>query len=57
MLVYKAEVKLPDNATFYEIEEAKIKAEWKFEEKKNFARTRWREPTSPENADHVNTSV
>lgn len=33
MLVYKAEVRLPDNATYYEIEEAKLKAEWKFQQK------------------------
>ena len=30
MLVYRAEVRLPDNATYYEIEEAKINADWKF---------------------------
>lgn len=34
MLVYTAEVRLPDNATYYEIEEAKINAQWKFQGKK-----------------------
>ena len=33
MLVYTAEVRLPDNATYYEIEEAKINAQWKFQGK------------------------
>ena len=35
MLVYAAEVRVPDNATYYEIEEAKLKAEWKFKGEKH----------------------
>jgi hypothetical protein len=30
MLVYTAEIRVPDNATYYEIQEAQINAEWKF---------------------------
>lgn len=35
MLVYAAEVRVPDNATYYEIEEAKINAKWKFKGEKH----------------------
>lgn len=34
MLVYTAEIRVPDNATYYEIQEAQLKAEWKFQGKK-----------------------
>lgn len=30
MLVYKAEIRVPDNATYYEIQEAQLRANWKF---------------------------
>ena len=30
MLVYKAEIRVPDNATYYEIQEAQLKANWTF---------------------------
>ena len=40
MLVYAAEVRVPDNATYYEIEEAKLKAEWKFKGEKHLRKER-----------------
>ena len=35
MLVYAAEIRVPDNATYYDIQEAQLKAEWKFKGEKH----------------------
>lgn len=34
MIVYAAEIEVPDNATYAEIEEAKLAAEWKVKDKR-----------------------
>ena len=41
MLVYKAQIMVPDNATYYDIQEAQLRAEWKFEGEKLTPEERW----------------
>ena len=36
MIVYTAQIEVPDNATYAEIEEAKLAAEWKVKDKRTF---------------------